>query len=171
MPKMDVEGDLTKAEKRVGDLEKGLKTLGGMQKKKYAEFETLNNALYEGKELIEDNQKALKKESDPKKIKALAEEMEEAEKTFKKMAAKRDTVVKELGDMGTTATNLLRSFEVEEKGLNELEKALTRSGGDVKEMKAWSNTIKTLLKTASSSMQTAKQLADEPKSLPKLAKL
>lgn len=171
MPKMDVEGELTKAEKRVTELEKGVKSLAGMQKKKYAEFETLNNALYEGKEIIEDNQKALKKESDPKKIKALADEMEEAEKTFKKMSVKRDAVVKELGDMGTTAGNLVRSLAEEEKGLSQLEKTITRTGGEIKDLKAWSATITELQKTIKGATQTAQGLADEPKSLPKLAKL
>lgn len=171
MAKVDVGGDLGKAEKRVGDLEKGLKSLAGMQKKKYAEFETLNNALYEGIDLINENQKALKKEKDTKKIKVLADEIDESEKTFKKMSVKRDAVVKELGDMGTTALNLMRSFEDEDKGLVELEKALPRCGGDLKEMKEWGNTIKTLQKTVNVSRQSARQLADEPKSLPKLAKL
>ena len=171
MPKMDVEGDLTKAEKRVGDIEKGIKTLAGMQKKKYAEFETLNNALYEGKDLIDENQKALKKEKDTKKIKELAGEIEESEKTFKKMAVKRDAVHKELNEMGTTAGNLLRSLQEEEKGLGELEKAIKRTGGELKDLKAWDATIKALQKAIKSSTQTAQGLADEPKNLPNLAKL
>lgn len=171
MPKTDFERDMPKLEKRVGELEKGVKQLSGMQKKKYTEFETLKNALWEGKDLIDENQKALKKEKDPKKLKALAEEIEEAEKTFKKISAKLDPMIKELSEMGTTAANLKRSMQEEKKTVESMEKDLTRTAGDVKELKAWADTLKDLGKTLTTNIQTAGQLEDEPKSLPKVPKL
>ncbi len=169
--KVDFEKDLPKAEKRVDDLDKGLKKLATMQNKKYAEFETLRGALMEGKDVIAENQKAIKKEKDPKKISALATEMEEQEKTFEKIAAKLKPIVKELGDMGTTAGNLKRSMQEEYKALQEMEKELKRTGGDMKEIKAWADTIKTLCKTLDTAADKAASLAEEPKSLPDIPKL
>ena len=145
MPKtVDIDKELPKLEKRVKDLEGGVQKIGSMHKKKYAEFETVNGALWEGKDLIEDDQKKLKKEKDTKKIKALAEEIEEMEKTFKKMSAKIGPIRKELSQMSTTAGNLKRSLDEEKKNVADWEKGLTRTGGDVKELKAASKKLKEL---------------------------
>ncbi len=169
--KVDFEKDLPKAEKRVDDLDKGVKKLATMQNKKYAEFETLRGALMEGKGIIADSQKDLKKEKDAKKISALAQEIETQEKTFEKISAKLKPIVKELTDMGTTAGNLKRSMQEEYKALQEMEKELKRTGGDMKEIKAWADTIKTLCKTLDDGADKAASLAEEPKSLPDIPKL
>lgn len=169
--KFNFEKDMPRIEKRVGDLETGVKKLAAMQKKKYTEFETLKNALWEGKDLIEENQKSLKKEKDPKKIKELAEEIEEQEKTFKKISAKLDPMVKELTEMGTTAGNLKRTMEDEQKTVEAMEKEVTKTAGDVKDLKAWADSLKALAKTLKQSIMSAGDLESEAKGLPKVPKL
>lgn len=168
--KVDFEKDLPKAEKRVDELDKGVKKLATMQNKKYAEFETLRGALIEGKDVMAENQKAIKKEKDPKKIAALATEMEEQEKTFEKMSAKLKPIVKELADMATTAANLKRTMQEEYKALAVMEKDLKRTGGDMKDIKSWADTIKALMKTLDSGADKAASLASELGTLPDIPK-
>ena len=160
MPKVDIESDLPKLEKRVNDLDKGVKKIAAMHKKKYAEFETVNGALWEGKDMIEDNQKKLKKEKDSKKLKKLADEIDAQETTFGKMSKKIPGLRKELGDMSTTAGNLERTLLGEKKTVAQMEKDLKRTGGDVKQLKAWSKTLKDLGDTISKASESAHFIKD-----------
>ena len=160
MPKIDVASDLPKLEKRVDALEKGVKKLASMQKKKYAEFETLNNALYEGKDVIEDNRKKLKKEKNAKKIKLLADEIDAQETTFGKISKKIPALRKSLDDMSGTAKNLCRSLDEELGNISKMEKALARTGGDVKELKAMGKTLKGLTGQVKDAAEPASLIAD-----------
>lgn len=161
MPKVDVESDLPKLEKTVDGLDKEAKKLGGAYKKKSAEFETVNSALWEGKDLIEDNQKQLKKEKDTKKIKELAEEIEAQETTFKKMSAKLPAIRKEMETMISEAQTLFKSLSSAEDEVSVLEKALTRTAGDINEMKEWSKTLKGLGATIGKAIEIVRPIKDD----------
>ena len=167
MPTTDFDSELSALEKRLTDFIKGNDKLENMFKKKRQEFETINSGLWEGKKMYEESQKELKKEKDPKKIKALAEEIEETEKTFKKMTAKLDGIVKELSGMGTTGGNLERSIRDEDKALDKMEKDIKRTGGEVKQLKEWDATMKGLRKSINFEATRAFTIKDEVKNLPK----
>lgn len=137
MPKIDVESDLPKLEKKVDALVKEAGKINTENKKRYAEFENLNGALWEGKKMIEDSQKALKKEKDTKKVKALADEIEEQEKTFKKISAKIPGIRKNVESTMKDAENCDKDLKSALDEIAALNKALTRTAGfgdDLKEM-------------------------------------
>lgn len=147
MPKIDVESDLPKLEKKVDALVKEAGKINTENKKRYAEFENLNGALWEGKKMIEDNQKALKKEKDTKKIKALADEIDEQEKTFKKISAKipgiRKNVESTMNDADANDKELKSAMD----DIAAFNKALMRTGGDVSELKELGKRLKDLEKS------------------------
>lgn len=160
MAKTDFNKDLPKLQKRVGNLVNGVKKLGTMHKKKYAEFETVNGALWEGKDMVEDNKKKLKKEKDTKKIKVLAEEIDAQETTFKKMSSKVTPIRKDLADMSSTAGNLKRSLQDEKKTIDGMQKELKRMAGDLKTLKEWNKTLVDLADEVSKSSENASLIAD-----------
>ena len=125
--------------------------------------------IREGKSLIEDNQKQLKKEKDTKKIKALADEIEEQEKTFKKMSAKMPAIRKEAESMISEGTSLFKSLSGAGDDVKEMEKALTRTAGDINEIKAWSKTLKELGKTIEKAIDIVRPIKDD--GLPNTPKL
>lgn len=169
MPKINVESDLPKLEKVVEGLDKDAKKLGAAYKKKSAEFETMNGALWEGKNMIEDNQKQLKKEKDTKKAKTLLEEIEEQEKTFKKMSAKLPAIRKDAETMISEGATLFKSLSAASGDVTDMEKALTRTAGDINEMKEWSKTLKELSKTIEKAIDIVRPIKDD--GLPNTPKL
>ena len=142
MPKVDVAAEIEAAELRVKKLHKKTSKLTGAVKKKYAEFETLNGTLYEGKDVIADNTKALKKEKNDRKAKALQEEIDEMEKVFKKISTKIGPVIRELERMGTLGEGLVSDLEEERSTLVALGNSLKRTGGELDQLRAWAPTSK-----------------------------
>jgi chromosome segregation ATPase len=171
MPSTDFEGDLDKLDKRLEALKKENDKLETAFKKKRQEFETINSALWEGKKDYDDTQKELKKEKDAAKIGALAEQLQETEKTFDKMTKKLDGLVKELEVMGKTGSELEKSIKEEQKNVDALEKNIKRTGGEIAQLKEWADMIKKLGKGITFEATRAFTIADEVENLPKTPKL
>lgn len=171
MPKVDVESEIEGAEKRVNALERKTKQLVSAQKKKYAEFETLNGALYEGKDLIEDNKKQLKREKNDRKRKALTDEIEESERTFGKISKKLEPIVKALKQSGDASDAISGELKTERKTLVDLGNSLKRTGGELDQLRQWAAEIKKLIKTVADTAETAGQAADLPNTLPNTPRL
>lgn len=144
MPKINVESDLPKLEKKVEALVKEAGKINTENKKRYAEFENLNGALWEGKKMIEDSQKALKKEKDTKKIKELADEIEQQEETFKKISGKIPGIRKNVESTMNDATTCDKDLKGAIDEIAEFNKALLRTGGDVSDLKEWGKQLKDL---------------------------
>ena len=163
MPKVDVAAEIEAAELRVKNLHKKAKQLAGAQKKKFAEFETLNGTLYEGKDVIA--------EKNDRKAKALQEEIDEMEKVFKKISAKIGPVIRELERMGKLGDGLVSELQEERKTLIALGNSLKRTGGELDQLRAWAADIKGLLKIVSDTADTAGEVAELPATLPNTPKL
>jgi len=169
MPKVDIEGEISKLEKRIAALNKENNRLGSAHKKKYSEFETLNGALWEGKDVIADSQKQLKKEKDTKKIKKLADEIEAQESTFKKISAKIPAIRKELEKMSSTAKDYVKVGRDELGDIAKLKKDLTRAGGDMKTLKALDKKLDGLNNDVVKIVEAARLIEGaEPPNTPKL---
>ncbi len=167
MPKVDIAAEIDAAEARVKQLGRTTKAVAGAQKKKYAEFETLNGALFEGIEVIADSKKALKKEKDGRKIKALEAEIDAQEKTFKKISTKLTPIVRDLGRSGTEGDALNEQLKAERATLVELGNSLKRTGGELDQLRTWAGEIKALIKKVGAIAETAGQVAELPSSLPR----
>lgn len=167
MPKVDVAAEIDAAETRIKQLGRDTKALAGGQKKKHAEFETLNGALFEGLEVIADSKKALKKEKDGRKKKLLEDEIDAQEKTFKKISAKLTPIVRDLGRSGTEADTLREALKAEKATLVALGNGLKRTGGELDQLRAWAADIKGLIKKVGAISEVADQAADLPNTLPR----
>ena len=167
MPKVDTEAELDSALARVNALAKKVNKLAANQKKKYAEFETLNGGLHEGKDVIEDSKKALKKEKNDRKRKALEDEIEEGEASFGRMSTKLRGIVRDLGVMGGKGARLENSLKEERAKLVELGNSLKRTGGELEQLREWAANIKKLIKFVSDTHENASAAAELPGTLPR----
>lgn len=167
MPKVDVEQEIAAAEARIKSLGRDTKALAGAQKKKYAEFETLNGALFEGIEVIADSKKALKKEKDARKKKALEDEIDAQEKTFKRISTKLTTIIRALGRSGTEGDALNEQLKTEKDTLVALGNSLKRTGGELDQLRTWAGEIKALIKKVGAIAEVAGQCAELPNTLPR----
>ena len=167
MPKIDVAAEIDAAEARIKTLGRDTKSLAGAQKKKFAEFETLNGALFEGVEVIADSKKALKKAKDARKQKALEEEIDAQEKTFKKISAKLGPIVRDLERSGAEGDALNEQLKAEKATLVALGNSLKRTGGELDQLRTWAGEIKALIKKVGAIAETAGQVAELPSTLPR----